>query len=233
MKQQLIATAALLATTLLANTGAIKLAQAEQLAETPVTEGLEASQNSDHGGGKDKSAAMLLVAGGVVALGSAASSARKVLNCYKPSSRTTHFQPQGKDEPETTKEVAKALTLNWSGTASDSERGYAHLKQGDALIAIENFNEAIRLNPQNSLLYSERANFRIKRLGDKQGAIEDYTKAIHINPYNALFYMWRSQTYHSLGNAQRAIEDYNKAIHFAPEDTMYYGFQDTVNLTKH
>ena len=227
MKQKILAIAAMLATTLLANPSAVRLAQANQLLEVPVTKGLATSQNSDNGGGSNQLAVMLLITGGAVAVGSAAIIAR-ILARYKPSSRTAHFQPQGEDKPETIKEGVK-VTFKPSDTSLYIERAYAHLKQGDVQKAIEDFNEAIRLNPQSAFLYSERANFRKRNLGDKQGAIEDYNKAIRINPDNALFYMWRSQAHHDLGNEQKAVQDYNEAIRLAPEDTMCYCFQSAVN----
>lgn len=228
MKPNILATAALLATTLVAQLGAGTLAQANQLTE-PVIKGVEVSQNSNNRGRRDKFAVMLLLAGVVVACGKAASRG-SVFALGKPYSKTTDWQDIGKEKPVTIKESVKAMTLKPLDSSSYIERAYAQFKQGDINKAIEDFNEAIRVNPHSAFLYSERGNFRQKNLGDKQGAIDDYTKAIRINPRNAMFYFWRSQTHHDLGNEQRAIEDYNEAIRLAPEDTMYYCFQGTANL---
>ncbi len=228
MKQRNLATAALLATTLLAGLGAVKSEQANHLAGDAVRKGIGTSQNSNNGGGSDEFVGMLLIGGVVVACGVAAN---KVLTLHRLSSRTTH-QVTGGDKPETIKDCDNALPLSPNDTSSSIERAYAHFKQGDRSRAIEDFNEAILNNPNSADLYGERANFRQKNLGDKQGAIEDYTNAIRLNPQNALFYFWRSQTHHALGNAQRAIEDYNEAVRLAPEDTMYYCFEDTAKSKK-
>ncbi|MBD2479825.1 MULTISPECIES: tetratricopeptide repeat protein [Nostocales] len=110
------------------------------------------------------------------------------------------------------------------------KQAYSYFKQGDSQRAIEEFNRAIGVNPQNAYLYGERANFRRKNLGDKQGAIDDYSKAIGIHPQNALFYLWRSQTYNDLGEQKKAMEDYNMALRLAPENTMYHSFQNAANF---
>lgn len=212
MKPRILATVAILATTLLANLGAVKAAQPNHLAGAPVATELGASQNSNYGGGSDKSAVMLLLAGVLVGIGATASRASS-------------------DRGGRGVEVL-AVPLNPSDSSSYIKRAYAHLKQGDRLKAIEQFNEAIYLDPHSAYLYSERANFRQNQLGDKHGAIEDYTKAIRLSPQNAIFYFWRSQLHHALGNDPRAIEDYNEAIRLAPEETIYYCFESSVNLRK-
>jgi len=212
MKPRILATVAILATTLLANLGAGMAAQPEHYARVPVITQLGGSRNSNPGGGSAQAAVMLLLAGAVVGIGVAASKASS--------------QRGGRGV-----EVA-AVPLSSSDSSSYIKRAYAHFKQGDRLEAIEQFNEAIHLDPHSAYLYSERANFRQNQLGDKHGAIEDYTKAIRLSPQNAIFYFWRSQLHHALGNDHRAMEDYNEAIRLAPEETIYYCFESTVNLSK-
>jgi tetratricopeptide (TPR) repeat protein len=170
---------------------------------------------------------MVLLAGFVVVFAVAGSRA-SVLARRQPAAKRASFKVTVLDESKTIKECDQFLTLNPSDTSSYVERAYADFKQGDRFRAIAHLNEAIRSNPHSAYLYSERANFRHKKLGDKHGAIEDYTKAIQLNPQNALFYFWRSQTYYALGDEQGAIKDYNQAIRLAPEETMYYCFQGSV-----
>ncbi|MBD2594065.1 tetratricopeptide repeat protein [Nostoc spongiaeforme FACHB-130] len=121
-------------------------------------------------------------------------------------------------------------TTETTDIATYIKQAYSYFKQGDSQRAIEEFNQAIGVNPQNAYLYGERANFRRKNLGDKQGAIDDYSKAIGIHPQNALFYLWRSQAYNDLGEQKQAMEDYNMALRLAPENTMYHSFQNAANF---
>ncbi|GEM_PF-4946605 len=101
------------------------------------------------------------------------------------------------------------------------QKAYNKFEQGDIEGALKNFNDAIRTQPNNAKIYSERAYFRKNKLGDKEGAISDYNQAIDINPNNPLFYFCRSQTYLELGDRHKAIEDYNTGMDIAPENIMY------------
>jgi tetratricopeptide (TPR) repeat protein len=77
---------------------------------------------------------------------------------------------------------------------------------GDKQGALEDYGQAIQLNPNNSVAYSNRGDAR-RELGDKQGAIKDYTDAIRLNPKNAFAYLSRGITHAELGNKPQAIED--------------------------
>ncbi|ABX09463.1 tetratricopeptide repeat protein [Prochlorococcus marinus] len=52
-------------------------------------------------------------------------------------------------------------------------------------LTIEDFSEAIELNPNDPLALSGRGRAKFK-LGDRQGAIEDYSQAIELDPNNSL-----------------------------------------------
>ena len=60
-------------------------------------------------------------------------------------------------------------------------RGYYKYFSGDKQGAISDYNEAIRINPNDSDAYYNRGIVK-EVLGDKQGAIADYNEAIRINP---------------------------------------------------
>jgi tetratricopeptide (TPR) repeat protein len=59
------------------------------------------------------------------------------------------------------------------------DRGIECYKQGNKQRAIADFNEAIRLNPNNAGTYYNRGIVRDK-LADKQGAIDDFQKAANL-----------------------------------------------------
>jgi Flp pilus assembly protein TadD len=86
-----------------------------------------------------------------------------------------------------------------------------YLLSGDNARAIEDYTEAIRLDPANTEFYSSRASVYAES-GDDARAIEDYSQAIRLEPANARFYAKRALAYYLSGESARAIEDFTKAI---------------------
>ncbi|MEG4498078.1 tetratricopeptide repeat protein [Microcoleus sp. F10-C6] len=83
------------------------------------------------------------------------------------------------------------------------ELGRNKAKERDFKGAIENFDRAIKINPDYADAYNNRANVR-HELGDDAGAIEDYTKAILLNPDCADFH-------NNLGIISSNSDDYRGA----------------------
>jgi tetratricopeptide (TPR) repeat protein len=82
------------------------------------------------------------------------------------------------------------------------------MKKSDNQGAIADYNEAIRLNPNDAVAYYNRGNAK-SDLGDNQGAIADYNEAIRLNPNDAEAYYNRGVVKSDLGDNQGAIADYN------------------------
>jgi len=76
---------------------------------------------------------------------------------------------------------------------------------------LEDYNNAIRLNPNSAETYSKRGNI-YSRLKKYDEAMEDHNKAIELNPKNAGAYNNRGVVYNALKEYEKAMEDYNKAI---------------------
>ncbi len=93
--------------------------------------------------------------------------------------------------------------------------GFNRLKKGDYRGAIEDFNKAIEIDPNNSDNFNNRGIAR-SELGDHQGAIEDYTRAIALDPNDAAAYSNRGNSKSKLKDYEGAISDYSKAIEIAP-----------------
>jgi len=111
-------------------------------------------------------------------------------------------------------EMSEPESYNWYGiTAADEERDYQK--------AIDNFNEAIKLDPLYATAYGNRG-IVYSKLGEYQKAIEDYNKAIEIYPNYTKAYFNRGSTYVKLEDYQQALKDYNKAIALNPEDPYIY-----------
>jgi len=78
--------------------------------------------------------------------------------------------------------------------------------------SIDNYDEAIRLNPNYAEIYNNRGNAK-RVLGDQEGAIYDYTESIRLkNPKLHLPYNNRGIAKSNLGDRHGAIADYDEAI---------------------
>ncbi|MEG4225289.1 tetratricopeptide repeat-containing serine protease family protein [Microcoleus sp. N9_B2] len=94
-------------------------------------------------------------------------------------------------------------------------QGREKLNKGDYQSAIQDFNQAIQLNPNYDDAYLSRGVTR-RNLGDNQGASADYDQALRIAPNFAEVYVNRGVTRSELGDKQGAIADYNQALQINP-----------------
>ena len=102
-------------------------------------------------------------------------------------------------------------------------RGFEKDRKFDFQGAISDYNEAIRLNPNNALAYNNRG-FAKYELEDKQGAISDYNEAIRLNSNYVLAYGNRAEAKSALGDKEGAIADYNEIIRLNSNEAHgYYG----------
>ncbi|MDB9472377.1 tetratricopeptide repeat-containing serine protease family protein, partial [Dolichospermum circinale] len=94
-------------------------------------------------------------------------------------------------------------------------RGGVRYELGDKQGAIDDFNLAIKINPNFAEAYVGRGGVRYES-GDKQGAIDDFNQAIKINPNYANAYLNRGLLRNELGDKPGAIDDYTQAIKINP-----------------
>jgi tetratricopeptide (TPR) repeat protein/S1-C subfamily serine protease len=116
--------------------------------------------------------------------------------------------------------INKAIELS-PRAAFYNNRGNVRNELGDKQGAIDDYNQAIKINPNDAQAYYNRGVVR-DDLGDKQGAIDDYNLAIKINPNYALAYYNRGIVRNELGDKPGAIDDYTQAIKFNPNDANAY-----------
>jgi len=104
--------------------------------------------------------------------------------------------------------------------AAVREGGEAHrlAKYKSALI---HFNNAIALDPDNSLAYSSRGAVYVAQ-GRYSLAIADLDKAISIAPDHADSYFHRGEAYRKTGDMERAAADYTTAIALNPDNAKAY-----------
>ncbi|MEI3649617.1 MAG: tetratricopeptide repeat-containing serine protease family protein [Dolichospermum lemmermannii FEM_B0920] len=110
--------------------------------------------------------------------------------------------------------INKAIELS-PRAAFYVNRGIVRNELGDKPGAIDDYNQAIKINPNLAQAYNNRGIVR-NELGDKPGAIDDYNQAIKINPNLAQAYNNRGGVRNDLGDKPGAIDDFNLAIKINP-----------------
>lgn len=105
---------------------------------------------------------------------------------------------------------------------------YRHLAEavrlrsmGQLEAALEECNEAIRLQPNDALPYNNRGVI-LHNMGRYPDALEDYTRAIQLQPDYAIAYANHSTTLHEIGLYEEALEDDNRAIKLQPDNPDFY-----------
>ena len=90
-------------------------------------------------------------------------------------------------------------------------KGIAYYDQGEFDEAIEEFTEAIELDPEYAIAYYNRG-WAYDEKGEYDEAIADYNKAIELDPELDVAYFTRGFLYMALGEKEKAISDFEKCI---------------------
>ena len=105
--------------------------------------------------------------------------------------------------------------------AIHNDCGAAYGEKGDYDRAIEEYTEAIELNPDLAIAYINRgAAYQCKGLFDR--AIAEFTKAIELKPDFAIAYINRGAAHQYKGLFDHAIADFTKAIERKPDFAIAY-----------
>ena len=126
----------------------------------------------------------------------------------------------------------RAIRISPTAVPLYYNRGNAYAKLGQYKLAIEDFNNTIRLTstyymvsknqkPDYSVVYNDRG-IIYGKLNQYQNAIDDFNKGIDLNPNFFKAYNNRGFAYSKLGQYQHAIEDYSKAIKLQPDYAKAY-----------
>jgi len=128
------------------------------------------------------------------------------------------------------------------------DRGILFAVRGDYEMAIEDFTEALKLQPNNGKIYTLRGRAYVAKASEKvtsvaddfseitafpyaltpklvkvyEQAINDFTKAIKLEPKNAVNYRERGRVYSYKKDYGKSITDYNQAIRLYPNDAKAY-----------
>jgi tetratricopeptide (TPR) repeat protein len=110
-----------------------------------------------------------------------------------------------------------------------NNRGNAYLMSGRYQQALEDYNNAIRLDPNIAKVYNNRGLTNMY-LGRYEQALEDFNNSINLNNQESRTYYNRGEVFKTLNNYQRALEDYAKSIKLNPLDKNVYNNRGNVYL---
>lgn len=102
---------------------------------------------------------------------------------------------------------------------SFTNRGSAYTKNKDYEHAIADFNEAIRLDPQDAGAFLDRGIlYKVEK--DYARALADYDEALRLNPELTLAYYDRGNLYGTNKDYAHAIADFDEALRLNPQYVM-------------
>ena len=110
------------------------------------------------------------------------------------------------------------------------ERAMADLVAGRYLAAIEDFDEAIRLDPYQAAAYMNRGVAK-GRLDRNEEAIQDYSQAIELDPSDACAFRNRGLAKERIDQFQEALADFDSAIDLRSRYGEAYTSRGWVKLT--
>jgi tetratricopeptide (TPR) repeat protein len=131
----------------------------------------------------------------------------------------TSDQPDAVDEIVADAEAAPAASNDTATDTGASEfigEGVRLAAIGEHEAAIQNFDEAIRLDEERSFVYKQRG-ASYKALGQYEAAITDYNEAIRLNGEDVNAYYNRGVSQYALQDYAAAIADFDVVIQSDPE----------------
>jgi tetratricopeptide (TPR) repeat protein len=87
--------------------------------------------------------------------------------------------------------------------------------------ALDDFNEAIRLDPSYARAYASRAQTWAKK-HYRERETADYGEAIKLAPNNAVYRVARAESWSAQGQHQRAMADYEDALRMEPNNPSFW-----------
>ena len=107
--------------------------------------------------------------------------------------------------------------LSFSGCGNEEEiqklidSGIKQHSAGSEVEAINSFNAAIKLDPENAVAWANVGNV-YNALGNYDKAIDALNKSVELNSQNAFAWVCLGSSYNSKDNFDKAIECFNRAI---------------------
>ncbi len=112
------------------------------------------------------------------------------------------------DHEGAAKDYSAAITADPSFVDAYLSRGLTYVKLRQAQPALDDFNEAIRLEPNNAKAYVQRARLN----SDVAKALADFARAIELKPQDPEAYYYRGLLFEAAGDIPGAVADFTTII---------------------
>jgi hypothetical protein len=122
---------------------------------------------------------------------------------------------------QSVRECVRQMRLDPDAADGQFAAGMVHAQNGHRQRAIDCFNEAIRLNPQDGEAFEQRAALYAE-LGRADEALADCDRAIALDLADVKAYRIRGTIYAARGNHARAIENFGHILERAKKDADAY-----------
>ena len=108
------------------------------------------------------------------------------------------------------------------------QRAWCYKKLDNLEKALEDYNKAVEVEPENSYNYEMRGDFYENYLKDYDKALADYNKGIELNPTDAELHFSKAYLYdYSLDNPDLALQSYLEVVRLNPD---YQGANNNIAL---
>jgi len=145
------------------------------------------------------------------------------LNFAVPASKLSHLYEQINSKNKLTSFPLKSR----AEVESHIQLGISLSLKGEYENSIKEFNEAIRVDPNNSAAYNWRG-ISYSKIGEANFALKDYSEAIRIDPKNDFAISNRGTIWLERKEFEKANEDFSEAIRINPKNSGYYYYRGTV-----
>jgi len=154
-----------------------------------------------------------------------------ILDYFQALVLLNHGTEHLSDYMEIIKNATVAIEINPNGLYAYNERGLAKANLKNYEGAIEDYKEAIRINPMYAIAHYNSGVANEKMMGHSKEAILDYTAAITADPNFSNAYANRGYV---MANERNdfimAIDDCNKAIEIDPKNSRAYIKRSAVRI---
>lgn len=127
-------------------------------------------------------------------------------------------------------EEAKRAYINPELSDKAKEEGNEHFKAGRYPEAIKCYTEAIKRNPENHILYGNRAT-AYSKLGEYHYVIKDCDQSLALNDSYIRAYVRKAQAYYMLKEYSKSLEWYEKGLKIDPNNAeCKTGYEKTIRV---
>jgi len=121
-------------------------------------------------------------------------------------------------------DCSRAIAANPTLAEPLHMRAAVRQQTGDLDGALDDFNEALKLDPKHALAHLGRAICRFQ-MNDPEGAIADCDAAANLAPGIVKCYELRGSAFMKIGNLDAALANYDEAVRLAPSSAMPLNFR--------